>query len=201
MHDYVVDDYISSLSALLLHWYENNRDRFNSVSESVEASTKFKIEKRPIDGVNQLMLEGHKSWSSLDTASDGTLRLIAYYTLLNRPELPPLIAIEEPERNLHPKALTEIANVLEQLAQQSQVIITTHSSQLLDVFNPEKLSDSIGVLLLRNTPERGTEIASFEDICRDRAALDGWIADFGIGSAIFESELLQDLMEEPECQL
>ena len=83
-------------------------------------------------------------------ASDGTLRLVAYYILLNEPELPPLIAIEEPERNLHPGALTDIANVLEQIAERTQVIITTHSSQLLDAFNPKNLADSLGVLLLGN---------------------------------------------------
>ena len=130
-------------------------------------------------------------------ASDGILRLIAYNTLLNEPELPPLIAIEEPERNLHPGALTDIANILEQLAKRTQVIITTHSSQLLDAFNPDNLSDSLGVLLLRNRPGLGTEVLNLEDIRGKREALDGWIADFGIGSAIFDSELLQDLMEEP----
>ena len=187
----------SPISALLLHWHDNDTERFNRVSEALDASANFTIEKRSIDGVDRIcLLERPDNPMPLKTASDGTLRLVAYYTLINQSELPPLIAIEEPERNLHPGALTEIANVLEQLAEQSQVIITTHSSQLLDVFNPEKLSDSIGVLLLRNSPERGTEIISLEDIRRDRAALDGWISDFGIGSAIFESELLQDVMED-----
>ena len=130
-------------------------------------------------------------------ASEGTLHLLAYYILFNLPDLPPLIAIEEPERNLHPGALTDIANILEQLAKRTQVIITTHSSQLLDAFNPDNLSDSLGVLLLRNRPGLGTEVLNLEDIRGKREALDGWIADFGIGSAIFDSELLQDLMEEP----
>ena len=125
------------------------------------------------------------------------MRLVAYYILLNESELPPLIAIEEPERNLHPGALTDITNVLEQISEHSQVIITTHSSQLLDAFNPEKLSDSLGVLLLQNVPGLGTEVINLEDIRGDQAALDGWITDFGIGSAIFDSELLQDLMETP----
>ena len=57
------------------------------------------------------------------------LRLVSYYTLLNQSELPPLIAIEEPERNLHPGALVDVAKVLEQLAKRTQIIITTHSSQ------------------------------------------------------------------------
>ena len=125
------------------------------------------------------------------------MRLIAYYILLNDPELPPFVAIEEPERNLHPGALRNIASVLEQLAERTQVIITTHSSQLLDAFNPQSLSDTLGVLLLRNCSGLGTEVINLEDVRGKRAALDGWIADFGIGNAIFDTELLQDLMEEP----
>ena len=135
----------------------------------------------------------------MERASNGTIRFIAYYTLLDQPELPPLIAIEEPERNLHPGALKDIAYILERLAERTQVIITTHSSQLLDAFSCDNLSDSLGVLLLRNRPRIGTEVLSIEDIRDKREALAGWIADFGIGSAVFDSGLLQDLMEEPLC--
>ena len=191
-----------SLPELLLDWYKNTPNLFRSVSESLEAATSFRIDQRPVNGDNQLcLLEGYKNPIRLVEASDGTLRLIAYYTLLNRPKLPPLIAIEEPERNLHPGALTDIAKILRQIAERSQVIITTHSSQLLDAFSSESLSDSLGILLLRNLPGHGTEVLNVEEIRKDRAALDGWMTDFGIGSAIFESELLQDLMEEePACQ-
>ncbi|MDQ1295595.1 MAG: hypothetical protein QG608_3480 [Actinomycetota bacterium] len=34
--------------------------------------------------------------------SDGTLKLLAYLTILHDPELPTLIGIEEPENQLHP---------------------------------------------------------------------------------------------------
>ena len=196
-----LDDDGSILSALLSDWYEDTPDRFQSVSDSLAASTNLRLDQCKIDGDNQLcLLEEYKQPIPLKRASDGTLRLVAYYILLNESELPPLIAIEEPERNLHPGALTDITNVLEQISEHSQVIITTHSSQLLDAFSPENLSDSIGVLLLRNVPGRGTEVINLEDIRGDRVALDGWITDFGIGSAIFDSELLQDLMEAPACQ-
>lgn len=192
----------SSLSALLSYWYENDRKRFSSVSESLAACTNIKIDHRTIDSEDQLcLLEGYKEPILLKKASDGTLRLVAYYILLNEPELPPLIAIEEPERNLHPGALMEITNVLEQLAERTQVIITTHSSQLLDTFNSESLSDWLGVLLLRNYSRLGTEVLDLANIRSDRAALEGWITDFGIGSAVFDSGLLQDLMEDPECRV
>ena len=186
-----------NLAEVLWNWHKNSPESFRNVSDTLAYSTHRKIDQRPIDGKNQLcLLEGYKNPIPLESASDGTLRLIAYNILLNEPELPPLIAIEEPERNLHPGALTYIANVLEQISQHSQVIITTHSSQLLDAFDPESLSDSLGILLLHNRPGIGTKADNLEDYRGKREALQGWIADFGIGSAIFDSELLQDVTEE-----
>ena len=193
-----------TLQSTLLSWYEKDPERFNNVSESLAASTNIRIGRHLVDGDQQLcLLEGHKNPIPIERASDGTLRLIAYYMLLYQPELPPLIAIEEPERNLHPGVLKEIAYVLERIAERTQVIITTHSSQLLDTFSSKSLSNSLGVLLLRNCPGHGTKVINVEEIRDDpsRKGLDGWIVDFGIGSAIFDSGLLQDLMEdEPVCQ-
>ena len=185
---------------ILWDWYQNTPEDFGYVNDSLVASTNINIDYRKIDEDFQLcLLEGYKKPIPLINASDGTLRLLAYNTLLNQPELPPLIAIEEPERSLHPGALTDIAYVLERLAERTQVIITTHSSQLLDNFKSESLSNSLGVLLLRNRPGLGTAVLNLEEIRCKRESLDGWISDFGMGSAIFDSELLQDLMEEPVC--
>ena len=186
-----------NLAEVLWNWHKNSPESFRNVSDSLAYSTNLEIDHCLVDGQNQLcLLEGYKNPIPLESASDGTLRLIAYNILLNEPELPPLIAIEEPERNLHPGALTDIANVLEQIAQRSQVIITTHSSQLLGAFNSESLSDSLGVLLLHNRPGVGTTALNLEDYRGKRDALQGWIADFGIGSAIFDSGLLPDEMED-----
>ena len=195
-----LDSYGAQLSDVLQDWHENAQEDFDSVSKSLDASTNISINYCPIDEDKQLcLLEGYKNPIPMERASDGTLRLIAYYILLNQPKLPPFIAIEEPERNLHPGVLTDIAYVLEKLAERTQVIITTHSSQLLDNLKSESLSNSLGILLLRNQPGLGTEVLNLEKIRDKREALDGWISDFGIGSAVFDSELLQDLLEEPVC--
>ena len=195
-----LDSYGFRLGEVLSYWHMNTPEDFRIVSESLAVCTNTSIDYRSVNGEHQLcLLAGYKNPISVENASDGTLRLLAYHTLLNQSELPPLIAIEEPERNLHPGALTDIANVLERLAERTQVVITTHSSQLLDSFSSKNLSDWLGVLLLRNRPALGTEVLNLEDIRTKREALDGWIADFGIGSAVFDSELLQDLMEEPVC--
>ena len=197
-----LDTYGVDLANVLWNWHKYSPESFRNISDSLAASTNREIVQRSIDGKNQLcLLEGYKNPIPLYGASDGTLRLVAYYILLNEPELPPLIAIEEPERNLHPGALTDIANVLEQIAERSQVVITTHSSQLLDAFNPASLSDSLGILLLHNRLGFGTEAHHLEEYRGKREALQGWIDDFGIGSAIFDSELLQDILEDKsECQ-
>ena len=195
-----ISDAGSTLSVLLPHWYENDQKRFRSVSESLYASMNIRIDRCTIAGNSRFcLLEKGKKPIPLSRASNGTVQLIAYYILLNQPELPSVIAIEEPERSLHPGALNDIAYILERLAERTQVIITTHSSQLLDAFSSESLSDSLGVLLLRNRPKLGTEILNIEEIRDKREALAGWMSDFGIGSAVFDSGLLQDLMEEPLC--
>ena len=192
-----LDRYGRHLPEVLWNWHKNSLESFHNVSDTLAAITNFEIDQCLIDGQYKLcLLEGYKKPIPLHNASDGTLRLVAYNILLNEPELPPLIAIEEPERNLHPGALTHIANVLEQIAQYSQVIITTHSSQLLGAFNPESLGDTLGVLLLRNQPGFGTEVLNFENYRDERESLQGWIDDFGIGSAVFDSNLLQDVMED-----
>lgn len=190
--DLKLNDDGSTLQDILLLWAKNDPDRFDAVNQALESSTRIGIEPHEDDKDIQLYLhEGYPNSIPLRKSSDGTIRLLAYYTLLNMPEIPKLIAIEEPERNLHPSALKEIATVLEQLANHTQVIITTHSSQLLDAFTPAKLNDDLEILLLRNISGNGTEIVSLNEAFQKRDSLSGWVDDFGIGSAIFDSGLIK----------
>jgi predicted ATPase len=184
------------LNTLLWSWYQDQRTHFQAVSDLLQRFTQFGITSLNDDENRIGILEGYEKPIPLSKASDGTLRLLAYYTLLEQPKLPPLIAIEEPERNLHPKALIKVANLLEALAERTQVILTTHSSQLLDLFNKDNLGKQLGVLLLVNKLGSGTEVINLEEEQQRRESLQIWIDNFGIGSAIFDSERLQDLMEE-----
>ena len=55
-----LDDNGSTLSALLSYWHENDRERFDSVSESLADCTHLRIDQCAIDGANQLcLLEGY----------------------------------------------------------------------------------------------------------------------------------------------
>jgi predicted ATPase len=67
--------------------------------------------------------------------SDGTLRALGVLTALfqgNRDHAPVLIGIEEPETALHPAASAALRGALAQAATCSQVIVTSHSPELLD---------------------------------------------------------------------
>ena len=72
-------------------------------------------------------------------ASDGTLKLLAYMTILHDPAPPGLIGIEEPENFLHPRLLPELAEECLQAAERGQLIVTTHSPYFIDGLRSEEV--------------------------------------------------------------
>ena len=75
---------------------------------------------------------GPTSAFDLSQESDGTVRLLGLLTALYQPTPPPLIGIEEPELTIHPGALAVISDILVEAAQRTQVLVTTHSPDLID---------------------------------------------------------------------
>jgi predicted ATPase len=69
--------------------------------------------------------------------SDGTLRVLGLLTALYQEPRPSVIALEEPEQTVNPGILTVLADSIKEVSRRSQVIITTHSPNLLDQFGPE----------------------------------------------------------------
>ncbi len=72
-------------------------------------------------------------------ASDGTLKLLAYLTVLYDPSPPQLIGIEEPENYLHPRLLPELAEECRNAASHGQLLVTTHSPFFVSALRPEEL--------------------------------------------------------------
>ena len=70
----------------------------------------------------------------LDELSDGTVRMLCWATILRSHKLPSLIVIEEPEVGIHPAWLKVLAEWIKLASERTQVIITTHSPDLLDCF-------------------------------------------------------------------
>ena len=70
-------------------------------------------------------------------ASDGTLKMLAYLSLLYDPEPPQLIGIEEPENQLHPRLLPELAEECKMASAASQLMVTTHSPFFVNALQPK----------------------------------------------------------------
>lgn len=64
--------------------------------------------------------------------SDGTLRALALLAALWQEPVPALVAVEEPEATMHPEALGTVLDIIRGLAQKTQVVVTTHSPELLE---------------------------------------------------------------------
>jgi predicted ATPase len=64
--------------------------------------------------------------------SDGTLRAIGLLAAVYQRPAPSLIAVEEPEATIHPGALESVLDLLRHASKRMQIVITTHSPELLD---------------------------------------------------------------------
>lgn len=74
--------------------------------------------------------------------SDGTLKLFAYYLLLEDPEPAPFICIEEPENGLYHKFLSDLAREFREhatgLKHTPQIFVTTHQPYFVDALTPDE---------------------------------------------------------------
>jgi len=65
--------------------------------------------------------------------SDGTIKMFAYLVLLHDPKPHPLLCVEEPENQLYPKLLAELAEEFRDYARKGgQVFVSTHSPDFLN---------------------------------------------------------------------
>lgn len=182
---------------VLQYWAEHDLGKFQVVSQELDDCLGISLKLVDEEGEKIIqVLEKDNLEIPLSNMSDGTLRIMAYYVLLHQEQLPTLIGIEEPERNLHPGLLREVASVVKRLSQKTQVIITTHSSQLLDCFNLDEINSDVSVLLLSKRDDVGTQAFPVDELGKSRDDLSEWMRDFGVGSAIYHSHLLQGILEQ-----
>jgi predicted ATPase len=111
--------------------------------------------------------------------SDGTLRYLSLLAILLHPNPPPLICIEEPELGLHPDILPTLIDLLKEAAQKTQIIITTHSADLID-----DLSDMPEAILVFDKYQGSTTVnrLSKEDLSE-------WLMEYKLGQLWRSGEL------------
>ncbi|MGW5878708.1 AAA family ATPase [Nocardiopsis terrae] len=109
--------------------------------------------------------------------SDGTLRFICLATLLNMPESPGLIVLDEPELGLHPYAIVQLAETLRAASLSSQIVIATQSVTLVDEFEPEEII----------VVERRDGASTFHKPDLDRLGI--WLDEYSLGE-LWQKNLL-----------
>lgn len=75
--------------------------------------------------------------------SDGMLLVLAYLAVLHLPQPPRVLLVEEPENGIHPRRLQDVLSILRDLVHdqsQCQVVLTTHSPYVVDLFQPAEVS-------------------------------------------------------------
>ncbi len=75
----------------------------------------------------------------VDQMSDGTLRILGLLVALYQEPGPAIIVLEEPELTVHPGALKLLADAIAEVGERKQILLTTHSPELLDHFEPEQI--------------------------------------------------------------
>ncbi len=123
----------------------------------------IKVSKAASYLVAQFRHGGKGKWFDAGQESDGTLRVAGILTaLLQDPPLP-LVGIEEPELTVHPGALPLLMDYLRQASDRSQVLLTTHSPELLNLVK----ADEVRVVVRSNS---GTRIGGMAEEQRDAVA-------------------------------
>jgi len=145
----------------------------------------------PSNGQRSFLLrtrEGHHKIQASEL-SQGTLIALAILTLAYIPDPPPIVCLEEPDRGIHPRLLREVRDAMYRLSYPEnygekrdpvQVIATTHSPYLLDLFkdHPEEV-------VIANKVDQDV---SFERLS-DRNDLDEILGDAQLGDAWYSGVL------------
>ena len=125
--------------------YENHPERFSRILEAMGQRVPGVngVEARPTED-GRLVLR-FRDGSFKDPfisryVSDGTIKMFAYLVLLYDPQPHPLLAVEEPENQLYPELLAELAEEFRDYARRGgQVFVSTHSPDFLNGLELEEI--------------------------------------------------------------
>ncbi|MDW7739931.1 MAG: AAA family ATPase [Bacillota bacterium] len=177
-----------NLISVLHTLYTSNRDFKNNIDTAMQAAFSSEYEELVFPPAADQRIQLRIRWKSLEQEqsaadlSDGTLYFLLLMAILNNPRPPALIAIDEPETGLHPSMLPVIAEHALEASYKTQVIFTTHSSQLLDAFHDTKPVTTVARW------QNGETI--FKVL--DGEELNYWLRTYTLGS-LFTSGELEDM--------
>ncbi len=125
--------------------FEHHRDRFDRVLRAMRRRVPGVAVVEPKQTEDGRLVLRFQDGSFKDPfiarqVSDGTIKLFAYLVLLNDPKPYPLLAVEEPENQLNPELLPELAEEFRDYAERGgQVFISTHSPDFLNALTLDEI--------------------------------------------------------------
>ena len=142
MDDYPLDEEGRNLASVLRKFDVNQQRELNeALSRIIGDVTRHMVRKSGTRLAVHLYhrAAGDEPDFELSQESDGTLRVLAILTALFQQPPRPLIALEEPELTIHPGAMGVLWEEVENAAQHSQIVVTTHSPDLLDMCKVDQI--------------------------------------------------------------
>jgi len=163
-----------NLAQMLTYYRDYHPKTYDSVQELMRQFYEpFKsLEVRLIGTHLQVVVQENSGYSiPAYRLSDGTLRWLALVTILLNPTPAPVTCIDEPELGLHPDIIPILADLLREASTRTQLVLTTHSRDLVECFSDEP--ESICVCTKVNGATEIQRLSS-ED-------LKVWLKDYSLG--------------------
>jgi len=114
-----------------------------------------------------------------ESMSDGTIRLLAHMALLLADRTATLACLEEPDSGLHPRLMIHLADALRQAAAERQVLVTTHSPELMDCFDLTDEKDDLQVFVADRNEQGQTQFLPMT-----KAEFAPWLEKYRLGEAV-----------------
>ncbi|WP_201216929.1 AAA family ATPase [Halochromatium roseum] len=134
-----------NLQLVARNLFENDPDRFAKIVAAMQHRVPGISDVEPVltqDGRLILRFQDQQFTDPfIDRyVSDGTIKLFAYLVLLYDPDPHPLLCVEEPENQLYPTLLWELAEEFRAYAEQGgQVLVSTHSPDFLNAIQLDEV--------------------------------------------------------------
>ncbi len=150
------DDTLAADASNLIAFFDRIRDEYPATFAQIKADlTKCvpeftEINFQNVESTEELVKQfGDKTFKRIgltdgrqktiywaDELSEGTLYFLALLCIINQPNPPKLLLLEEPEKGIHPRRIREVMDFIFRLAEEKdiQIILTSHNENVLNEF-------------------------------------------------------------------
>jgi len=171
-----------NLAQMLAHYRDNYKPVFEHLTKLTKRfyESAKSVEVRLIGTHLQIVIEEEGGFSTpAYRLSDGMLHWLSMLCILLNPTPAPVTCIDEPELGLHPDIIPTLADLLREASTRTQLIVTTHSSMLVDAFS----DDPESVCVCEKT-DGSTVVRRLS-----QPDLAVWLKDYSLGSLWISGEI------------